>query len=104
MGALIDIGRTSFGMLSKIGSWSFGRLRSKDFVEMYVEEVAETFGWRRCLKRRVGRWYNDDNVEAEVIAQLVEKLRCVFRSPARLIWDSEAAERVWSFPSEDCVS
>ncbi|MGP1914662.1 MAG: hypothetical protein ACTS7D_00385 [Candidatus Hodgkinia cicadicola] len=43
-------------------------------------------------------------LKAEVIAQLVEKLRCMFRSPARLIWNGEAAERVWSFPSEDCVS
>ncbi|MGP1905855.1 MAG: hypothetical protein ACTS46_00360 [Candidatus Hodgkinia cicadicola] len=62
-GALIDIGRTSFEMLSKIETWSFGHLRSRYFVEMNVEEVAETFGWRRCLKRHVGRWYNDDNVE-----------------------------------------
>ncbi|MGP1926302.1 MAG: hypothetical protein ACTS80_01805 [Candidatus Hodgkinia cicadicola] len=109
VGALIDIGRMSFGMLPNCGAWSFQRFKVGDFVEAYVEEVGtppnEVLLSRRHLDEEdawsavLTAWRNDDDVEAEVIAPTRGGIEMrVFDLPAGLIWDSEAAERVWSFP------
>ncbi|MFP3019022.1 MAG: hypothetical protein ACEY26_00770 [Candidatus Hodgkinia cicadicola] len=109
VGALIDIGRTSFGLLPNLGSWSFRKLQVGDSVETYVEEVGippngfllsrrhldEEAAWSAVLSA----WQNDEPVEGEVVALTFGGIEMrAFGLPAGLIWNSEAAENVWSFP------
>ncbi|MGP1911293.1 MAG: hypothetical protein ACTS4T_00515 [Candidatus Hodgkinia cicadicola] len=108
VGALIDIGRTSFGVLPNFGSWSFQQLKVGDFVKTYVEEVGsppnEFYLSRRHLDEEdawsavLGAWRTFVTVEAEVVAPTFGGVEMrVFGLPAGLIWDSKTAERVWNF-------
>ncbi|MGP1917572.1 MAG: hypothetical protein ACTS45_00975, partial [Candidatus Hodgkinia cicadicola] len=110
VGALIDIGRTSFGLLPNFGSWSFQQLKVGDFVKTYVEEVGsppnEFYLSRRHLDEEdawsavLSAWRTFVTVEAEVVAPTFGGVEMrVFGLPAGLIWDSKTAERVWSFPA-----
>ncbi|MGP1916658.1 MAG: hypothetical protein ACTS6G_04585, partial [Candidatus Hodgkinia cicadicola] len=107
--ALIDIGRTKFGLLTNFGSWSWRQLKVGNSVEAYVEEVGTSTNEILLTRRRldeenawtavVSAWRNRTAVEAEVVALTRGGIEMrVFDLPAGLIWDSEAVERVWSFP------
>ncbi|MGP1918171.1 MAG: hypothetical protein ACTS4U_00460 [Candidatus Hodgkinia cicadicola] len=109
VGALIDIGRTSFGLLLNRGSWSFRQLQVGDSVETYVEEVGippnEFLLSRRHLDEEnawsavFSAWRNDEPVEAEVVAPTLGGIEMrTFGLPAGLIWDSETVGRVRSLP------
>ncbi|MGP1916792.1 MAG: hypothetical protein ACTS6G_05385 [Candidatus Hodgkinia cicadicola] len=109
VGALIDIGRTSFGVLPNFGAWSFRQLKVGDSVEVYVEEVGGTEDGILLSRRHLDEeeawtavlsaWRNRTAVEAEVVALTRGGIEMrVFDLPAGLIWDSEAVERIWRFP------